>query len=108
MSQTESSHDAEDKDLRALLQQHRPAAPLPPGFQNAVWRRIEAAEARKAEPGWMESLTAWLLRPRLALTAAIVLVVAGASLGVAQGSRNADDFVKARYLNSVSPPQLRR
>jgi len=56
----------------------------------------------------MESLTAWLLRPRLALTAAIVLVVAGASLGVAQGSRNADDFVRARYLNSVSPPQLRR
>ena len=108
MSQTESNHDAADPGVSTLLRQSRPAPPLPPGFQNAVWRRIEAAEARKAESGWMESLTAWLLRPRLAVTAAAMLVVAGASLGVAQGSRNADDLVKARYLNSVSPPELRR
>jgi hypothetical protein len=108
MSQTERSAAAGDSNLKALLRQNRPAPPLPPGFENTVWRRIQAAEARSPEMNWLEALTAWLLRPRLAVVAALALVVAGASLGVAQGARSADELAKARYLNSVSPPELRR
>jgi hypothetical protein len=108
MSQTERSFDTEDPNLRALLRENRPAPAFPPGFENAVWRRIELAEARSQETNWLEALAAWLLRPRLAVAAALALVVAGASLGVAQGSRSADELAKARYLNSISPPELRR
>jgi len=108
MSQTEPSHDTEDPNLRALLRQNRPAPALPPGFENAVWRRIESAEAKTSEMNWVEAVAAWLLRPRLAVAAAMLLVIAGASLGVAEGSRSADELAKERYLNSVSPPELRR
>jgi hypothetical protein len=108
MSQTEHNGDAGDPNLKALLRQNRPAPALPRGFENAVWRRIESAEARSPEMNWVTALTAWLLRPRLAVAAALALVVAGASLGVVQGSRSADELAKARYLNSVSPPELRR
>ena len=108
MSETEKQDQSADPSLGKLLRQNRPAPGLPPGFENAVWRRIEAAAAPTEEWNWVEALTAWLLRPRLAVVAAMVLVVAGASLGVAQGARSADELAKGRYLNSVSPPELRR
>jgi hypothetical protein len=100
-----------DVKLRALLQESRLAPDLPPGFQNAVWRRIERAEkpgpARPAAD-WLDALAAWFLRPRRAFATAAAVLVLGLSLGIARGANQATDLAKARYLNSVSPPALRQ
>jgi hypothetical protein len=47
------------------------------------------------------------LRPRLALAAAAALMVAGALLGVREGSQLAKQDAQARYLAVVAPNSLR-
>ena len=109
MKNQEKLHDASgDARLGGLLRAARLAPGLPPGFRNLVWRRIETAEARASQPTWVEAVLAWLLRPRLAIATALVLVIAGAAVGAAQGTRSADELSKILYVNSVSPPELRR
>ena len=96
----------DDGKLSALLREARPAPPLPPRFQEAVWRRIERAQA----PGeslslaeWLDRAAAWLLRPRLALAGVAAMLVVGISIGVVQGGSLANDLAKQRYLAAVSP-----
>jgi hypothetical protein len=105
-----NSQMPDDARLRALLRESRPEPELPPGFQNAVWRRIERAEL-PAPTGptanWLDALASWFLRPRRALATAAVVLLVGLFLGVAQGASRANDLAKARYLDSVSPPALR-
>lgn len=63
-----------DEQLRSLLRESRPAADLPAGFANAVWRRLDLAESAVNAPlpvDWLDQAVAWLLRPRLALAAEI-------------------------------------
>jgi hypothetical protein len=101
----------DDARLRALLRESRVEPELPPGFQNAVWRRIERAE--KSMPGrptadWLDALAAWFLRPRRALATAAVMLVLGLSLGIVRGANSANDLAKERYLDAVSPPALRQ
>jgi hypothetical protein len=101
----------DDAKLRALLRESRPAPDLPPGFENAVWRRIERVEAPAvARPAadWLDRLAEWFLRPGRAFATAAVMLVLGISLGIAEGATHAKDLAKARYLDSVSPPALRQ
>jgi hypothetical protein len=101
----------DEAKLRALLRESRPAPDLPPGFQDAVWRRIERTEApAAARPAadWLDHLAAWFLRPGRAFATAAVMLVLGLSLGIAQGASRGKDLAKARYLDSVSPPALRQ
>ena len=101
----------DDAKLRALLRESRSAPDLPPGFQNAVWRRIELAESPEARPvaaDWLNRVAAWFLRPNRALAAAAVMLLLGISLGIAQGASQANDLARQRYLDSVSPPALRQ
>jgi len=96
----------DDGKFAALLREARPAPDLPPGFQRAVWRRIEQSEAAavSAMPGaWWETVTAWVLRPRLALAGLAVLVVIGTSLGVRDGMSLSRQAAQARYLAAVDP-----
>ena len=75
----------DDPRLRSLLRDARPAPNLPPGFQNAVWRRIEHADVKSVSLlDRMDELVAWLLRPRHALVAATALVLLGITVGVMQ------------------------
>ena len=101
-----NSQTPDDAKLRALLRESRLAPELPPGFQDAVWRRLERAEAPAAN--WLDALAAWFLRPRLAFATATAMLLLGISLGIAQGASHADELAKARYLDSVSPPALRQ
>ena len=103
---TTNSQSPDDGKLRALLRESRLAPELPPGFQDAVWHRIERAETPAAD--WLDTLAAWFLRPRRALMTAAAMLVLGISLGIAQGASRANDLAKARYLDSVSPPALRQ
>ena len=83
---------------------------MPPRFQEGVWRRIEEAAApAKSNSGiaWLDALAALVLRPRLALATAAVLMVAGALLGVRDGNQMARQDAQARYLAAVAPHSLR-
>jgi hypothetical protein len=106
-----NSPTPDDAKLGALLRESRPAPDLPPGFENAVWRRIERAEAPAvARPAadWLDRLAEWFLRPGRAFVTAAVMLVLGISLGIAEGATHGKDLAKARYLDSVSPPALRQ
>jgi len=98
----------DDAKLSSLLRESRVAPSLPPRFQDHVWRRIADVEAVQtvATPGWLEAVIAFVVRPRLAFTAIAALVVAGALIGVRDGSQLARRDAQARYLASVAPNSL--
>lgn len=100
----------DDPDLRALLQEARPAPALPPRFQEDVWRRIERAGAPRATTspsGWVDQLANWLLRPRLALAGVTVMLLAGFIIGFVQAGSLANEQAKQQYLAAVSPTATR-
>ena len=103
------SAEASDMKLGALLRESRVSPALPPRFQEGVWRRIEEADAPGKSNGiaWLDALAALVLRPRFALATAAVLMVAGALLGVRNGSQMAHQDAQARYLAAVAPNSLR-
>ncbi|MCZ7639535.1 MAG: hypothetical protein M5U12_27910 [Verrucomicrobia bacterium] len=95
-----------DAALRTLLRAARPDPPLPPRFQEGVWRRIDGAStAREARTvaAWLDRAVASLLRPRLALTGVAVMLLLGTTIGVVQGMDLAQEMAKQRYLTAVSP-----
>ena len=94
---------------RTLLRESRGAPALPPRFQQDVWRRIEASESGlPAETTReIERLLAWMFRPRLALVALSILIVAGVLLGAHEGTRLARQDAQAHYLAAVAPNPLR-
>lgn len=97
--------------LRALLQEWKPEASLPPGFPEEVWRRIEHAESASAPSVTLAGLCAnWIanLFPRTALATAYVavLLVIGAGLGWSQARQEAarvESQLSARYARAVDP-----
>ena len=97
----------EDAKLQELLRGNRPAPPLPPRFQQNVWRRIEDAEAPAKAESWLDALAALILRPRFALAGATVLVLAGALMGTLDGVQHARHEAQMNYLASVAPDSIR-
>jgi len=96
---------SDDEKLRTLLRATRPVVTLPPRFQENVWRRIENAESHKGPLAayWFDALATWILRPRLALTFATVLLVAGFGFGWNHGQENERQEAQDRYLAAVAP-----
>jgi len=95
-----------DEALRKILREARPAPDLPPGFQNTVWHRIEAAELASepnSEIPWLDRMVGWLLRPRLAIASIALLFILGGSLGVMAGVSHSKQTDRDRYVASVSP-----
>jgi hypothetical protein len=73
--------EPDDDRLRALLRGAHPAPPPPPRFREAVWRRVESAEARPAAAPWPVARVEHLLLPRVALAGlALALLAGGLSL----------------------------
>jgi len=110
MTMNIQAHPPDDARLSALLRESRPSPGLPPGFHNAVWRRIEcppAGSRTAAAAEWLDLAAAWLLRPRLALAGIAGLLVIGASVGWMQGSSLARELAKQRYIASVGPHPAR-
>ena len=107
---SEPNLEAENVKLGALLRESRAMPPLPPRFQEGVWRRIENAEmpARAtARGGWLDRLAAAALRPRLALATVVVVILAGAWLGAHEAAQAAHRDAQSRYLAAVAPNSLR-
>ena len=103
------SAETSDAKLGAFLRASRVSPELPPRFQEGVWRRIEEAAAPVKSNGiaWLDALVTLMLRPRLALATATVLIIAGALLGVREGNQMAHQDAQARYLAAVAPHSLR-
>ena len=100
----------ESDDLGRLLREARPAPDPMPGFQNAVWRRIECAEAPsrpEINGGWLEWLSGWFFNPRFALSGMAALMLAGAILGAMDAASLSKQAAKERYIAAVSPHALR-
>jgi len=103
----EPAPQPDDPKLGALLRQARVAPGLPPRFQENVWRRIEDAEAPAGQGSWLDMLASLILRPRFALMAATVLLLAGILAGTWEGRQMARHDAQMNYLSSVMPPTLR-
>lgn len=96
----------DDTKLTEVLRASRPSPTLPPRFQEAVWRRIEDADAPVKSDSWLDALAALVLRPRFALATATALVVAGALLGVREGDIAVNQTAQQQYLAAVAPTTL--
>lgn len=97
---------SDDPRLRGLLREARPVSEVPPGFQDAVWRRIERRDSAAAV-SWLERLMAVVLRPQWAAASLAVVMLAGVLLGVRQAPSSEHASAQARYVASVNPFQPR-
>lgn len=109
---TDNSNE-NDVRLRALLQEWKPEASLPPRFQEQVWRRIERTETAPAPSISLATVFAhWIthLLPKPALATAYVaaLLAIGASVGWSQARQETARVtgeLSARYAQAVDPYQ---
>ena len=95
-----------DAKLTALLRAGRPSAGVPPGFRDAVWRRIEKSEQRSA--GLVERLAQLFVTPRLATVAVTIVVVVAAGVGTVRGIQKGEQEARDRYVASVDPSYFQR
>lgn len=98
--------DPADHRLQEILRSARPSPPLPPGFPEQVWKRIQRADIAAAQPGLLEVLNRWVepwLRPRLALGGLLALLAISAAAGLLSAPGLARHEAQLRYLASVSP-----
>jgi hypothetical protein len=98
-----------EKRLSQTLRQWTVTTPLPPRFEQQVWRRIERAQTQP-EAGILEFVVGFvqnvLLRPKFAYAYAALLL----ALGVAAGSLAAHSETNrlsaalgSRYIQSIDP-----
>ena len=101
----------DDRRLRAVLRESWPALPLPPRFQESVWRRIEnraTPATRMPSPfAWLERWVERLLLPRFALASLAIFLVAGGLMGVVHSTGAAKQQAQDRYLSVVAPNTVR-
>ncbi len=101
--------------LRKVMREWRVTEPLPPRFQEGVWRKIQQAEV-SASPAPTTTLwsmcKAWLAaelpRPGVAVAYLSILLVAGMAAGywrAQQTTAHLDDELGTRYVQSVDPYQ---
>ncbi len=103
-----------DEELSKRLQGWRMAAPLPPRFQEEVWRRIEREEIGVA-PGVFGILRAWAgrfwARPAWAAVYVAAALAVGSVFGFLRaGERRhvAMDDLGRQYVESIDPYQMPR
>lgn len=102
--------------LTKLLQEWKPDATLPAGFQTSVWNRIDTT-ARKPthEATFGEILRMWLdqfvARPELAFAYVVFLVMVGMTAGWTRGQREVarvQEGLAHRYVQTLDPYQIPR
>lgn len=94
--------------LERALEEWRVTTPLPPRFQEQVWKRIERTEVPSISVfdgvrAWFEMVFA---RPAFALAYVSVLLTAGLALGFVQANHKAaqwDRQLEASYVQSIDP-----
>ena len=107
------SLSSDDSQLRAVLREWKVESPLPPRFEEQVWRRIERnaplpTDASAVIRMWVTQMFG---RPSFAVSYAMVLVLAGLLGGFWQGRAKAqheDELLRSRYVQMVDPYQMPR
>lgn len=99
----ENSEKSDDLRISALLREARLTPDLPPRFQENVWRRIEGAAAPAKSGSWLVAMANLILRPRFALAAAAILLLAGVLAGTIQGRQAVRHDAEMNYIESVVP-----
>ncbi len=94
---------AEATQISVLLRQARVSPQLPPRFQQNVWRRIKDADTLTKSESWLDALANLVLRPRIAMATATVLLLAGILAGTLEGRQVARQDAQMTYLASVAP-----
>ena len=104
-----------DEGLKDTLHAWRVETPLPPRFQENVWRRVEAAEHRPQAPSSWTLFLNWLsqiaARPSVAVAYVAVFGVLGLTLGFKQAqdkSARLESRLGQRYVQAVDPFQKPR
>jgi len=99
----------DDKPLTDLLRQWKVNTSLPSHFQEAVWRRIERAEAPAASSIW-DGVARWvgaaLAHPSLAAAYVAVLLLLGGAAGWTQAHQNTARVRQGlgqRYVRVLDP-----
>ena len=102
--------DTNENALKDALRGWQVTTPLPPRFQERVWKRIERAEVPGLSPA--DAVRAWFAmafaRPAFAAAYVSVLLAAGLTLGLLQAGNRAADLdrqLEARYVQLVDPYQ---
>jgi hypothetical protein len=104
------NRDLNRDTIRKVLREWSPA-PLPPRFQEDVWRRIERSEAapREAVPGWalvIHWINNMLPKPALAISYVMLLLVVGLTAGWTQARQQnaqAKEEMSQRYVQLLDP-----
>ena len=98
-----------NEPLRGLLHEWRVSAPLPPRFEEQVWRRIARAEDQAPVPWWM-ALFAWLQmplpRPALSVAVLLIFLTTGLIMGYWQAENRSvqlNSTLSTRYVQSIDP-----
>jgi hypothetical protein len=101
--------DKNDGALGKALREWRVSEPLPPRFQEQVWRRIEAAHAGEPASLWatlLNALNALAARRKFAFSYVTAALVVGLALGFWQARQvntALDSGLGQRYIQSVDP-----
>ena len=94
----------EDPRLKKLLGEWRVNEPLPPRFQERVWKLIEVADMPVRESkSWFAAL---FMRPAIATVVATLLLLAGLTAGYLRANHDAarmDEQLAHRYVASMNP-----
>ncbi len=103
-----------DEPLRKVLKEWRSYAPLPPRFQDQVWRRIGRGQTQAVPSVWAV-IAHWvgtvLPRPALAASYVAVLLTIGVTAGWAQARQETTrvkDELGQRYVRVLDPYQAPR
>ena len=85
--------------------------PLPPGFQDQVWKRIARSEASRA--GWWDTLAGLLEtalpRPRYAVACLALFLALGLGAGAVAAqikTHRLDSELRTRYVQSLDPYRM--
>lgn len=96
--------------LQPVLREWVVDTPLPPRFQEHVWRRIGQLETRTEKTGVWARLSLWiesgLPRPRVAASYVALLLalgVAGGSLAAQFRNHQLNAALSHRYVQSIDP-----
>lgn len=100
-----------EDELRKTLRQWRVTEPLPPRFQEQVWRSVEQAEASRNGFGFDDFrllMERWLTKPALAYAYVAVLLTLGLMGGYLQTQKRQQQWnaeLAARYIQNMDPYQ---
>ncbi len=105
----ENQTPEDDQGLGKVLRQWTVDTPLPPRFQEQVWRRIARTDTRRA-PSFWASLSRWVEvlvpQPKFAFSyvaALLLLGVVAGSVAAQATTRRLDADLGSRYVQSLDP-----